>query len=424
MPIPRVAPVAASAATMPASPPLPARPYPYQTVPPVPIERGISDSGRRGLIRIVTTLLILIICFFIGSGIYYIFTQTGTPPLPNSTADTTPPSIQSVSISSITETGAVISWRTDKPATSQVIVLDPNGVSTQTKPVEALSTSHSVTLSGLKPNKTYHYTVISKDANGNETTSEGELTTLATADKTPPTISGVNVSSITDITAVITWTTDEPAISQVKYGKTETYGSTTPLDTKLTTSHSVALTGLDPDTTYNFRVMSKDASGNEATSTTNQTFETPPAIPVGFQEGNRAPDFTLKTLNNKTITLSKLQGKIVMVNFWATWCVPCKDELPFFQAISKDWSGEELVILAIAVKGNEDLATVEQYIEQNEYTFPVLFDSEGNVQALYGITSSIAIPRTFFIDAEGIIKEIKGEPFQNPAQIEDILDSL
>ncbi len=327
LPIPRVATVAASAAPMPASPPLSARPYPYQTVPPMPIERGISDSGRRGLIRIVTTLLILIVCFFIGSGIYYIFTQTGTPPLPNSTTDTTPPSIQSVSISSITETGAVITWRTDKPATSQVIVLDPNGVSTQTEPVEALSTSHSVTLSGLKPNTTYHYTVISKDANG-----------------------------------------------------------------------------------------------NEAPSTTNQTFETPPAIPVGYQKGNRAPGFTLKNLNEQDVTLSAFRGKIVMVNFWATWCDPCVGEMPHIQAVSGSWSGGELVILAIHVK--DRAATAQSWINDKGYTFPVLLDSEGKVQTLYGITNTIPIPRTFFIDRDGIIREVKDVSFSNQAEIESILKSL
>jgi len=318
MPIPRVATVAASAATMPASPPLSARPYPYQTVPPMPIERGISDSGRRGLIRIVTTLLILIVCFFIGSGIYYFATQTGTP---------SAPIIQGVSISSITETGAIIRW-----------------------------------------------------------------------------------------------TTDEPATSQVKYGKTETYGSTTPLDTKLTTSHNVTLTGLDPNTTYHYTVISRDASGNKATFAEDQTFTTLPAIPVGYQKGNRAPDFTLKTLDNKTITLSKLQGKIVMVNFWATWCVPCKDELPFFQAISKDWSGEELVILAIHVKNGA--ATAQSWINDKEYTFPVLLDSEGNAQTLYGFTASTPIPKTFFIDRDGIIREVKDVSFSNQAEIESILNSL
>jgi len=419
MPIPRIAPVAASAATMPASPPLPARPYPYQTVPPTPIERGISDSGRRGLIRIVTTLLILIVCLFIGSGIYYFVTQTGTPSLPNSTADTTPPNIQSVSLSSTTETGAVITWETDEPATSQVNYGKTETYGSTTPLDTNLSTSHSVTLTGLDPNTTYNFKVISTDAAGNEATSEGELTTLAEADKTPPTISGVNVSNITESSAIITWTTNEPATSQVTYGKTETYGSTTSEDTNLSTSHSVTLTGLDDDTTYNFRVMSKDAGGNEATLAENQTFKTKSIIPVGPQKGNRAPDFTLKDLNGKNVKLSDFRGKIVMVNFWGIFCDPCKKEMPFLQAISDNWSEEDLTILAINFK--EGTATVRSFITNEEYTFTVLLDSDGEVNTLYNVSY---YPTTFFIDAEGIIKERKEGSFSSQTEIESILNSL
>jgi len=424
MPIPRVATVAASAATMPASPPLSARPYPYQTVPPVPIERGISDSGRRGLIRIVTTLLILIVCFFIGSGIYYFVTQTGTPSLPNSTADATPPSIQGVPISSTTETSATITWATNEPATSQVQYGETETYGSSTTPDTNLSTSHSVTLTGLDPNTTYNFKVISTDAAGNEATAEGELTTLATADKTPPTISGVNVSNITESSAIITWTTNESATSQVTYGKTETYGSSTTPDTKLTTSHSVTLTGLDDGTTYNFQVISKDSSGNEATSTTNQTFETKSIIPVGYQEVNRAPDFTLQKLGGGEVKLSDFRGKIVMVNFWATWCDPCVREMPHFQKVfdNPSWSREKLVILAIHVKDRAD--TAQSWINAQGYTFPVLLDSDGDVQTRYGITGDVGIPRTFFIDRDGIIRKVQDVSFSSQAAIEIILESL
>jgi peroxiredoxin len=393
-------------------------------VPPVPIERGISDSGRRGLIRIVTTLLILIVCFFIGSGIYYFVTQTGTPSLPNSTADATPPSIQGVPISSTTETSATITWATNEPATSQVQYGETETYGSSTTPDTNLSTSHSVTLTGLDPNTTYNFKVISTDAAGNEATAEGELTTLATADKTPPTISGVNVSNITESSAIITWTTNESATSQVTYGKTETYGSSTTPDTKLTTSHSVTLTGLDDGTTYNFQVISKDSSGNEATSTTNQTFETKSIIPVGYQEVNRAPDFTLQKLGGGEVKLSDFRGKIVMVNFWATWCDPCVREMPHFQKVfdNPSWSREKLVILAIHVKDRAD--TAQSWINAQGYTFPVLLDSDGDVQTRYGITGDVGIPRTFFIDRDGIIRKVQDVSFSSQAAIEIILESL
>lgn len=84
----------------------------------------------------------------------------------------------------------------------------------------------------------------------------------SSSDTTPPSITDVLASDITDTTATITWTTDEPATSQVEYGKAADYGLTTPLHENLVTSHSVALSGLEPNTTYHFRVKSKDASDN------------------------------------------------------------------------------------------------------------------------------------------------------------------
>ncbi|MCX6008730.1 MAG: redoxin domain-containing protein [Chloroflexi bacterium] len=379
-------------------------------------EGGISDSGRRGLIRIITTLFIIIVCFFIGSGIYYFVTQTGTPPLPNSTADTTPPSIQSDPIPSTTETGATITWITDEPATSQVNYGETEPYDSTT-PDTNLATSHSVKLTGLDPGTTYYFKVISTDAAGNEATAKGELTTLATADETPPTISGVNVN-ITESSAIITWTTNEPATGQVNYGETETYGSTTTLDTNLSKTHTVTLTGLDDGTTYNFQVISKDSSGNTATSP-NQTFKTPAVIPVGSQVDKLAPPFTLKDLNNNEVKLSDFRGKIVVINFWGIFCGPCKDELPFFQAISDNESARGLKILAINV--GEGTATVRSFINGEGYTFTVLLDSKKEVNALYDVDY---YPTTFFIDADGIIKERKKGSFQSRTEIENILKSL
>jgi peroxiredoxin len=402
-------------------PALTATPYPSQAAPPVARGGDISGAGRRGgLSGIATTFIIIIVCLLIGGGIYYFVNQNGTSSPTNNTVDITPPSIQNVKISATTATGATITWKTDEPATSQVRVLDSSdAIIIETDPKETLATSHSATLSGLEPGTTYKYTVISTDDAGNETTSKGELTTLTTADETPPTISGVGVSNITQSSATITWVTDEPATSQVEYGETETYGSETTENTNLSTSHSVTLTGLDDGTTYNFQVISKDGSGNSATSPTNQTFETPAVIPVGYEKGNRAPDFTLQDLNGQDVKLSSLRGKIVMVNFWAIWCVPCKEELPYFQAISDNRSQEDLKILAVNFK--EGTGAVRSFITGEEYTFTVLLDSTGEVNTLYDVSY---YPTTFFIDADGIIKEIQEGSFQSQTEIENILDSL
>jgi peroxiredoxin len=426
MPIPSAAPAAASAAQMSASPPLPASPYPYQTVPPTPVEREISGAGRRGLPRIITTLFIIIVCLFVGGGIYYFVNQAGTPSPSNGTADITPPSIQSVSPSSITETGATISWETDEPATGQFEYGKTETYGLTAPPDTNLSTSHSVTLTGLDPNTTYYFKVISNDAAGNEITAKGELTTLATADETPPTISGVGVSNITESSATITWVTNEPATSQVQYGKTETYGSSTTPDTNLTNSHNITLTGLSDNTTYYFKVISKDASENEATlAAENQKFTTESVIPVGYEEGDLAPDFTLKDLNDNNVNLKDFRGKIVIVNFWATWCGPCMNELPFFQAISDNESAGGFKILAINQKETKNQVLSKFTDEGYTFTFTILLDSDGKITEKYGFVPQVTpIPKTFFIDAEGIIQEIQEGDFSSQDEIEDILDSL
>jgi peroxiredoxin len=421
MPIPSVAPAAAGAAS--ASIPMAPRPYQYQTAPSAPAARGIPASGNRGLTRVVSTIVIIVVCLLIGGGIYYFFNRQGTSPTPDNAVSTPTLTMQNHPITSTTETGATIKWTTDKPSTSLVEITDASGAVIKKIPEETLASSHSITISDLSPSTTYHYKVVSTYTTGTPTTSEGTLTTTAAiiTDKTAPTISAVNVN-VTESGAIITWITNEPATSQIKYGKTETYDSTTPLDNNLTTTHNVTLTQLDSATTYNFTILSQDAVGNQATSATNQTFKTLTPIPVGLQVGNRAPDFTLQNLDGQNVTLSSFRGKIVMINFWATWCGPCKDELPYIQAVSTEWSSKGVVVLAVAVKTNEQFDTVQQFISQNSYTFPVLFDSQGVADNLYGAST---LPTTFFIDAEGIIKKSPQiGSFENKAAIENILNSL
>ena len=190
---------------------------------------------------------------------------TYTPP------DTTPPVITNIQASNITQTTAKITWTTDEPATSQVEYGKTTSYGSQTSLDPDLVTSHTVNLSGLDLGTLYHYRVKSKDANNNLAVSGDN--TFTTTDETPPTITNIQVSNITQTTAKITWTTDEPATSQVEYGKTESYGNQTTLDPDLVTSHSVNLSGLTVNTLYHYRVKSKDASNNLAVSA-DKTFTT------------------------------------------------------------------------------------------------------------------------------------------------------
>ena len=185
----------------------------------------------------------------------------GTP------ADTTPPVISSVSASNISSTGATISWTTNEPSDTQVEYGTTTSYGSSTVLNSSMVTSHSQNLTGLTPSTLYHYRVRSRDAAGNLAVSaDYTFTTSSSSDTTPPIISGVTVTNITHSSAVISWSTNEPANSQVQYGTSTAYGSITTVEPDLVTSHSRELTGLAAKTLYHFRVISADATGNQAVS--------------------------------------------------------------------------------------------------------------------------------------------------------------
>ena len=121
-----------------------------------------------------------------------------------------------------------------------------------------------------------------------------------------------------------------------------------------------------------------------------------------------APDFTLVDQYGEEHTLSEYQGKTVFLNFWATWCGPCKSEMPEIQALYERYGENEgdLIVLGVANPKTEDApynqdvsqAEVEQFLEDNGYTFPVVMDTTGEIFYYYGIT---AFPTTFMIGADG-----------------------
>lgn len=390
----------------------------------------IARSGIP-LLKALTYALFAVIGFI---GIYFVVSQVGIPAVSETLsqpqasqpetivrrpADSLLPEILNVAIASVTETSAVIKWQTDKPTTSQIILRDNDGTRTQTEPGAVLATDHRLTLSNLKAGTTYKYTVTSKDADGNQVSKEGVITTSRQMDLMPPLMSAVKVLSITESSVSVGWMTDEPATSQVKFGRTSSYGSDTPLDKVLTTNHLVTINGLSPDTEYHFALKSTDTSGNESVSATDNLFRTTPPISVGPYVGNRAPEFTLQDINGKSVSLSDFKGKTVMVNFWATWCGPCVAELPDFQAIYNTRSHDQLVILAIHVR--EQVENAKSYAESQKFTFPVLLDTTGTTASAYNIS---AIPRTFFIDRNGIIKKAPPAGGLDKVATEEILKSL
>ena len=173
--------------------------------------------------------------------------------------------LSAVSTSSIASNSAKISWVTDEAGDSQVVYGTTTAYGSSSTLATSLVTTHSVTLSGLNPATLYHYRVKSKGTLGNGTLTN-DFTFTTAPDTTAPAISGVLSSVIAYNAATIRWTTNEASDTQVEYGTTTSYGSSTVLNTTKVTSHSVSLSGLNASTTYHYRVKSKDAAGNLATS--------------------------------------------------------------------------------------------------------------------------------------------------------------
>ncbi|OCA90691.1 alkyl hydroperoxide reductase [Bacillus sp. FJAT-27225] len=117
-----------------------------------------------------------------------------------------------------------------------------------------------------------------------------------------------------------------------------------------------------------------------------------------LEAGSKASDFELKTLSGETMKLSDLEGKKVMLNFWATWCGPCKKEMPDMQKLSVEAS-DDLVILAVNIDPQLD---VQGFVDEYGITFPVLLDEKDKVNQMYQV---ISIPTTYFIDSKGIIQD-------------------
>jgi peroxiredoxin len=116
-----------------------------------------------------------------------------------------------------------------------------------------------------------------------------------------------------------------------------------------------------------------------------------------LEEGSLANDFTLNDLEGGNIRLSDLRGKPVVLNYWATWCVPCVEEMPMFQAYSEQYSNFTM----IGINQAEGIDKVAPFVERMGLTYPVLLDLNSKVSQAYKV---FLLPTTFFIDEEGMIR--------------------
>jgi len=119
-----------------------------------------------------------------------------------------------------------------------------------------------------------------------------------------------------------------------------------------------------------------------------------------IREGDRAPEFSLLSLDGKTASLSSYRGKVVMVHFWATWCPPCVEELPTLERLYRSYAGRDLDILAVSVDEG-GAGAVGQFMQKNRFALPVLLNPDQSVARQYG---TFKFPETYLIDREGIVR--------------------
>ncbi len=129
------------------------------------------------------------------------------------------------------------------------------------------------------------------------------------------------------------------------------------------------------------------------------------------QVGKPAPGFTLKTPRGETLSLADFRGKTVVLNFWATWCPPCREEMPSMEALYRQCRNQPFAILAVSE--DRDETSVKYFLEEMGLTFPVLLDKDTAVGRAYRV---LALPTTYVIGPDGKIKDIVygGQDWNSP----------
>ncbi len=116
--------------------------------------------------------------------------------------------------------------------------------------------------------------------------------------------------------------------------------------------------------------------------------------------GEPAPNFQLRDLNGRMVALSDLRGKVVLLNFWATWCGPCRVEMPAMEQLYQTFPRKDFEILAVSTDA-QGVAITRPFQQENHLTFPILHDSDFRVGLTYGARS---LPMTFMVDRQGVVR--------------------
>lgn len=145
-----------------------------------------------------------------------------------------------------------------------------------------------------------------------------------------------------------------------------------------------------------------------------QARQNPPVI-----EGDQAPDFTLPLLDGGQASLVDQRGKVVLLNVWATWCAPCRTEMPYMERMYQSLQGQPFEILAVSIddRGAED---VGPFVRELGLTFPILLDPDKQIESLYRTSR---VPESFIIDKNGVVRRLVIGPLQ-PAHFEQVRQLL
>lgn len=121
------------------------------------------------------------------------------------------------------------------------------------------------------------------------------------------------------------------------------------------------------------------------------------------QAGFVAPDFSLNTASGETYTLSELKGQAVLVNMWATWCPPCRAEMPAMENMYQEYKDQGFVVLAVNNTFQDNPFDIAPFTEEYNLTFPILLDETGDTARAYQVRS---LPSSYFINRQGVITEV------------------
>ncbi|RKD25003.1 cytochrome C biogenesis protein [Ammoniphilus oxalaticus] len=144
--------------------------------------------------------------------------------------------------------------------------------------------------------------------------------------------------------------------------------------------------------------MGKSNSGSEELSVQEES-----QAPIGLAQGYLAPDFELETIDGNKVKLSDYRGKKVLLNMWASWCPPCRAEIPDMQQFYEQNVDQNVVVLGVNLTSAErQPERIPRFIEEFGMTFPIVLDEQSNVSDRYQVSS---IPTSFILDSQGVIQQ-------------------